>query len=151
MSSIFPRSEFVPDYWQQCDQLLPHALECIALDEQWNGDPEQQTTLINAVATSLANRTRYAEAEALYRQALHLSKNRLPPEHPLVANTLSDLGYFYFEQGNYPEAESLLQRALSLREQILDAEDPLLASSLNRLANLYQRQGKYPAARDLLM
>ena len=54
MSHLFPSEETAQaDYWQNREQLLPHALVCITLSEQRGNDETLRITLMNYVAIYL--------------------------------------------------------------------------------------------------
>ncbi len=150
MSYLFPSEEMTQaHYWQDCERLLPHALACIALSEQWSDNEARHVTLMCHVASYLSERARYSEAESLLQRALSMGEQILGSEHPLVSETCYKLGMLYLRQGKYTEAEPLLQRALSIREQILGVDHPQVATSFNGLGMLYLRQGKYIEAESL--
>jgi tetratricopeptide (TPR) repeat protein/DNA-binding XRE family transcriptional regulator len=149
MKQIFPHDKSQADYWQFCEQLLPHALVCIVLSEQWYENEVPHIALISHVATYLSNRAHYVQAEPLYQRAVQIGENALGSEHPLVAEALHGLAHLYREQGKYEEAEPLLQRALVIRERTLGGEHPLVPETLNELAILYRHQGKYKDAEPL--
>ena len=151
MSALFPSEEMTQaHYWQNCEQLLPHALACIELSEQWSDDKISYLTLICHVAAYLSERAHYTRAQQLLQRAAYIGEQVLGPTHSLVAEALYDLGILYLRQGKYAEAESLLQRALNIREQTLDAGHPQVAASLSGLGRFYLRQGKYAEAESLL-
>ncbi|GHO82455.1 FxSxx-COOH system tetratricopeptide repeat protein [Dictyobacter formicarum] len=147
MNNLFPSEEMTQaNYWQDCERLLPHALVCITLSEQYNSDHIVRITLMNHVATYLVNRAHYAEAEPLLRRALDYGEQALGTKHFTIAETLYKLGLLYLQQGKHEQAEPLLQRSLSIREQVLGTEHPQVAISLNGLGTLHLRQGKYERA-----
>ena len=138
------------DYWLTCERLLPHALECIAYT-QWDQDEAQaRITLASRVAMYLSQCARFAEAEPLFLQALHLQEQALEAHHPLVTETLNGLAILYRSQGKYQQAEPLFQQVLHLREQALGSEHPLVAEALHGLAILYAEQARYEEAEPLL-
>jgi tetratricopeptide (TPR) repeat protein/transcriptional regulator with XRE-family HTH domain len=143
MAHLFPSEETQANYWSDCEQLLSHALACLALSEQWDDGVVERITLMNHVAAYLSNSTRFSRAESLYQRALHLGKLSLEAEHLLIAETLHGLAILSRNQGNYAEAESLYRRALQIREHTLGVEHPLVAEILNSQASLFRRQGKY--------
>jgi tetratricopeptide (TPR) repeat protein len=150
MSALFPSDEMTQaHYWQNCERLLPHALACIELSEQWSDDKISYLILICHVAAYLSERARYTGAQQLLQRAVYISERVLGPRHFLVAEALHNLGTLYLRQGKYAEAESLLQRALNIREQTLGNNHPQVAVSLNVLAALYTDQGKYEQAESL--
>jgi tetratricopeptide (TPR) repeat protein/DNA-binding XRE family transcriptional regulator len=149
MCKLFP-SEFThPHYMRGCEQLLPHALACITLHVQEKTNETQLVTLMSHIATYLANRARFTEAERLFQQALHLGEQELGVEHLLTAEVLLRLATFYGIQGKYQQAEPLCERALRIREHALGHEHLLVAEALYNLAIPCSRQGKYQQAEDL--
>jgi tetratricopeptide (TPR) repeat protein len=61
------------------------------------------------VHLSLADQ--YADAEGLYKRSLAIREEKLGRDHPDVAQTLSNLGILYRNQGKYAEAEAHYKRA----------------------------------------
>lgn len=146
MSCIFPSDET----HIICEQLLPHALWCIKLSEQWKMNETPRTLLISHVATYLSKQARFSEAELLFQQALHTAEQALGAQHPLVAQVLLGLARLYNMQGKYEQAEPLCEKALYIREQMLGTNHLLIAEALHGLAIPYIRQGKYEQAEHLL-
>jgi nephrocystin-3 len=62
---------------------------------------------------------RLTEAEPLFKRALDLYAKALPPGHPDVAQSVSNLAALYQMQGRLSEAEPLYKRALELRQKAL--------------------------------
>jgi tetratricopeptide (TPR) repeat protein len=149
MNQLFPSSEAHINYCQICESLLPHALMCILLSEQWQEDVVLRITLTSHVASYLVYRARYAEAEPLLLQALYIGEYTLDSEHDSMVEIFYKLGVLYEMQGKYKEAEALLLRALRIQEKTSGTEHLLVARLLNRLAELYRAQGKYAEARSL--
>lgn len=102
-------------------------------------------------AALLYTQARYAEAEPLYKRSLRIREEALGPDHPLVAQSLNDLGVLYRTQGRYPEAEPLYQRSLAIRERALGASHPDTATSLNNLGRLFHDQGRFADAEALYL
>lgn len=148
MTSLFPSQKTYADYWQRCEQLLPHALVCLTLNEAYQQDAVARVTLMNRVTPYLTNRARFAEAESLYQQSLPLAEQALGSEHPLVIEALYGLGILYRHQGRYEEAEQVCQRALREGERALGKEHHLLVNLLNSLSVLYREQGRYEQAEE---
>ena len=149
MSQLFPPDGMQSDYFQICDQLLTHALICIKLLDNWEGDSEICISLMRSVAGYLLNQARYSEAKPLYLRSIHLAENTLSPEHPLMASILHGFATLYFKEGKYEDAEPLYKRALYIREQAPPSEHFRVATTLNKLADLYREQGKYDQAEPL--
>ena len=77
----------------------------------------------------------YAEAEALYRQALEIHRTTLGEEHPSYAVSLSNLTSLLEATGRYAEAEPLCQQAVEIVRTTLGDEHP----NTRRLAGNYGR------------
>lgn len=74
----------------------------------------------------------------------------LPADHPDLATSLNNLGYYRYRLGRYQESEALYQRALDVRERVLKADDPAIADTLTNLAELYKAQERSEDAIPLL-
>lgn len=135
--------------WQLDERLLPHAQACASLVREWNLKDPEATTLLEQAGAHLMKRARFDEAEPFLLLSLDIRKEFLESKHPLMANTLSNLGTLYREQLRYQKAEPLLERSLRIREENLQPDDPDLARALNNLALLYWNMGRYKAAEPL--
>jgi tetratricopeptide (TPR) repeat protein len=147
VNSAFPSVEY--ETWPECARLLPHALVCAELIEQWNLSFAEAARLLNQAGIYLSNRGRYLEALPLYQRALTVREQELGPTHPSTAISLNNLAELYRRQGKDAEALPLYQRALAIYEQELGPTHPNTATSLNNLALLYKSQGKYAEALPL--
>jgi len=105
--------------------------------------------VLNFLGVVLDAEAKYSEAEPLYQRALSIDEKVLGPEHPTVAEGLSNLARLYADQGKYAEAEPLFKRALVIHEKALGPEHPDVARDLNNLAALYDDQGRYAEAEPL--
>ena len=112
-------------------------------EKRWQG--------LTAPADELFKQGKYSDAESVAKEALQLAEVAFGPEHPAVAQSLSNLALLYQAQGKYAEAEPLYRRSLAIREKVLGPEHPDVAQSLNNLAELYRAQGKYAEAEPLLL
>lgn len=143
LDAMFPGSK--PATWKQCERLLLHVLACLE-----RASPTQKSlelaSLASKAAMYLCERARYAEAEPLYQQALHIREQMFGPEHLDVAHSLHNLANLYVKQGKYAEAELYYQRGIHIKETLLEPQHPDVAFSLHCLANLYAEQGKYTQA-----
>ena len=88
----------------------------------------------------------YSEAEQLFKRSLAIREKSLGPDHPDVAESLSNLAEVYRAQGKYGVAESLYELSLPILQKTLGPEHPTVATSLNNQAELYQDEGKYSEA-----
>lgn len=89
------------------------------------------------------------EAETLMRKALKKKETIFGSEHPVLAESLFDLGDLLREMNRYNDAEVLLLRALNLVGEP-SIKNPLSISILEALAEAYAQMGQTSAATDLL-
>jgi CHAT domain-containing protein/tetratricopeptide (TPR) repeat protein len=134
--------------------------EKISLDD--HSSPETEETLSPAavkdlqealqlvqLASQLVGQGRYSEAESLYKRSLAIRERALGPNHPDVAQSLSDLASLYELQGRYVDADALYQRAQSILENALAPNNLDVAKLLSNLAGLRYEQGRYVEAEAL--
>jgi tetratricopeptide (TPR) repeat protein len=84
----------------------------------------------------------YPKAQAMLSQALEMRKRLLTPEHPLLAQSLNDLGEAFRRQGKFVQAEALHRQALAMRKGLFGNRHPDVATSLNNLAESLRRQDR---------
>jgi tetratricopeptide (TPR) repeat protein len=101
------------------------------------------------LATIKNSRSRHPEAEGLARQALHFAKLALPPDHPAVAASWTNLALACRLQGNYLEAENAYRQAIAVWENSVGPTHPDLARGLMNLASFYHERGREAGAEDL--
>ena len=58
---------------------------------------------------------KYEQAEAMYQDALRISKALHGTDHPSVANLRIDLGLLYYAQEKYKQAEEMYLVALAIQ------------------------------------
>jgi tetratricopeptide (TPR) repeat protein len=101
---------------------------------------------MNNLANALWSRGSYAQAEALYSQAMDIQRRVLGPEHPDTLLSMSNLADAYAGQGKYAQAEALSSRTLEINRRVLGRDHPRTLDLLSVMAAMYQRQGKYALA-----
>ncbi len=112
-------------------------------------DDRHVATILRRLASILADREKYGEAEALRREALAMLKKSLGPEHRLVAEALGDLSFSLADKGELVEAEKLAREELAMRRKLQGNENPDVAASLADLAALLIHQENYAEAEAL--
>ena len=111
--------------------------DCIAREEARFGPHSFYPALGKAqLASILGQLDRSDEAEAMFRDALAIMRDVLPPEHPELPTTLGNFGTFLHRIGRFDEAGPLFEEALARREKILPPEHPAILTSRNQLAVL---------------
>jgi CHAT domain-containing protein/tetratricopeptide (TPR) repeat protein len=83
-------------------------------------------------------------------EALAIRRKALPPLHPLLATSLSNLGVLLQIMGEPAEARPLFEEVLAIHRKALPPLHPLLANDLNNLGCLLNDMGKHAEARPLL-
>lgn len=86
-----------------------------------------------------SSKSRYAEAEPLYKRSLAIDEKALGTKHPYVALDLNNLAGLYQAQGRYEKAEPLYKRSLAIKEKALGPEHPHVATSLETYAALLRQ------------
>ncbi|MEM7587894.1 MAG: serine/threonine-protein kinase, partial [Acidobacteriota bacterium] len=98
----------------------------------------------------LAATGEHKAAEALYLGALEHRRQQLGTTHPLVAETLTELGDLFFTRGEPQRAEDHFRQALEIRQQHFEGEHPAIAASLNDVATARYSRGAPAEALPLL-
>jgi tetratricopeptide (TPR) repeat protein len=140
-----------PVCWEKCQRLLPQVQQCSQMIERWRIPSPEAATLLHQAGYYLRERGGYAEAEALYRQALRIRMECLGPDHLETAHTEYHLARLCADQGRYAEAEQFYLQALAIRERILGSEHPAIAQCLNSRALLYWFWEKHEQAEQLYL
>ena len=82
----------------------------------------------------------------LFTRALELEQRLLGPDHPSIADTLSNLATAQTVRGDHTAATAGLERSLVILERELGPDHPTVAVSLNNLAQSRLAQGDQEAA-----
>ncbi len=80
---------------------------------------------------ALLNNSRYADAEAIFREQLRIAEASFPRDSAEVSRPLFFLGETYRQTSRCAEAESYYSRALAAREKNLGPEHPDVGRTLN--------------------
>jgi len=108
-------------------------------------DPLRSQAL-TSLADAKVQLGKFAEAEALCREALAADRERGPEGAAVLAQTLDSLGRTYFYSGDLAAAEAPLRESFTLRERALGMRHSLTAISLENLAALLYQTGRYDEA-----
>jgi tetratricopeptide (TPR) repeat protein len=121
--------------WATLDPLAPHAL-ALARRADEAGIPDPPTRLMNELGSLFYAKSRYAEAEPLYRRALAIDEAWYGPDHPNVAIRLNNLASIAQATDRLAEAEAFDTPRARDRRGELQADHPEVAIDLNNLAQL---------------
>jgi tetratricopeptide (TPR) repeat protein len=148
LDRVLPSPEWDQKGWRLWERLAPH---CRILLRYLRDHPlkPKATRMMGALAVWLRNRAEHGEAEPLLRQVLAIQEQDLGPEHPDVAQSLTNLAELYERKGQYAETEPLYKRALAILEKAHGPEHPDLSKTLNSFARSYRVQSRFADAEPL--
>jgi serine/threonine protein kinase/tetratricopeptide (TPR) repeat protein len=148
VNRVFPEGDQVAT-WSQCQRCMPNVRTCLPLIETWHMTFPEAARLLDQAGLYLLEHAQYTQAKILFQKALAIREEMVGPEHPDVAESLSNLAGPSLYQGMYAQAEPLFERSLAIRMRIQGPTHPDVAVALNNLALLYNQQGKYAQAEPL--
>ncbi|MFN6199779.1 MAG: tetratricopeptide repeat protein [Dolichospermum sp.] len=146
---------------QEVSVFSPEQLEASLAEaiQQWGADSSKTEVLYSQLGTLYAERVESAKstnrqkelilAQEYLEKAIVLQTKFQKLE--VLATSLNNLAYLYYNQGKYSEAEPLYLDALAMRKRLFTGDHSDVAQSLNNLAILYRNQGKYSEAEPLYL
>jgi tetratricopeptide (TPR) repeat protein len=124
------------------------------VDREFDGQPLLAIDLNDDFGETLVNQGRFHEGRARLEKALALAERNLPPDSPVIAETLVNLVSLAEQTGTLMEARPLAERALSILEPLRASEPVLLGNAKFLRASILLFEGKAdaaePVARDAL-
>jgi tetratricopeptide (TPR) repeat protein len=111
---------------------------------------ELQVRVLEQLATADLNANDLVASERIYEQALEARIKLSGETHPMVSETLNNLGAVAYLRGERPRAESFYQRALNIDRRVLGKEHPDVAVDMNNLALLYVERREFALAITML-
>ena len=133
------------------DEALAKANALIKLSQDENGgDTSQHAEALSWAAYLHVVQGDVQGASNYFEQAVEIYGRVLPADHPDLATSLNNLGYYRYRLGRYQEAEALYQRALDIRESVLKPNDPAIADTLTNLGELYKARERADESIPLL-
>lgn len=112
------------------------------------------TTDLAASLSELANSHFYAGhydiSDTINRRVLDMHRRLYGDRHPLVADTLINLGEIQVQSGHYAEAEVFDREALDITQAWYGRDNPETASAMTILGRVLVYEKHYDAAADLL-
>lgn len=107
--------------------------------EQLDGQPDIQARMFDAAGQVYMALGQYEDARPLLERSLDLRKKVHGEKHPMVSESLHNLGRLHIENGNYSIGGELYREGLRLRREHLPPEDPRIAESLYHVGMYYLR------------
>ena len=158
------RSQFLNSYTSEeltaiAGLTLEEKLERIArlehLLKEFQSLPDAQRNLLDEarLMTSLASLyyelARFNDATPLFEAVLRIYREKLPEQHPDIAEGMNNLALLYSTQGRDTDAENLYEKALEIKNSVpFNSKD--YAIGMRNLSLLYIKQKRYDEAESLL-
>lgn len=88
-------------------------------------------------------------SEEVFVDCFENSKETLGPSHPRTLAVMSELGTFYFKQGNFELATPMFVEILEKCKMVYGVDDPHTRTAMLNLTEVYKAQGEHAKA-DML-
>ncbi|MBA4189547.1 MAG: hypothetical protein C0467_16295 [Planctomycetaceae bacterium] len=123
-------NDILPQSWEKqrsktADTLLKEAAEKFRTGLQ--DQPLTKARLSEAVANSLTSFGDYKSAEPIFKEALALRRQHLPPNHPDVIENELAIGRMYWNLGDFPAALEWFRGAMAKQRNNGASEEAILA------------------------
>jgi tetratricopeptide (TPR) repeat protein len=142
VENAFPRDSTDVRSWDECDQLLAHALRASEFSDIYSGPSETGARLLHRVGVYLRERAQFAEAKAVLEGARSAGDRAEHTDHSTQVLILKDLAPVLEGLGELAGAGQCLERALSIAEAHFGHSSHLVADVLTQLARNSQSQGR---------
>ena len=133
-------------------RLLPHARRCVRQIDYLGALHQLESVDASFSLLSLGKlfhvQDNFAEAEKMYRLALHGFEQAGDPDRLCTVDTVLGLGEISDFLGKHTEAEKMYLRALGKQERIFGPDHELTIQTVNQLGDLYRNQGKQAKAEE---
>ncbi|CAF1683853.1 unnamed protein product, partial [Adineta ricciae] len=128
-----------------------NAAESLCQSLLTNTDGKDDSLLSPYLISYLLGRTKqaqgnYNQALALYHHSITNVAQLLPPTHPNLAASYTNIGLVHSDMGNYTQALEYLQKALSTQTESLPPNRPNLAGSYTNIGLVHREMGNYSQA-----
>ena len=147
VAAAFPSDSELPETWDTCSRLLPHALAAAEHAEKLSVEPEAAGYVLNQIGLYLLGRAELAEAKRAFERALAIYAAAFGSGHEYVATTINNLGSVLKALGDLEGARAHFERALAIDKAAFGPEHPEVATDVNNLGSVLRAQGDLEAAR----
>jgi eukaryotic-like serine/threonine-protein kinase len=120
------------------------------VDRELADDPRLQADLLNDFGEIRGSQGDLAVSKALFQRALPLHEQTLPPDSPVLANTLVNLGIIESYMGQELAGKPYLERAVSILERHAETEGDALSNARTALVGIHMAQNELEKALALL-
>lgn len=111
---------------------------------------ELKVRVLEQLATARLETNDLAASERLYEQTLQARIKLSGEIHPMVSETLNNLGAVAYLRGESVRAEGFYRHALEVDQRLLGKEHPDVAVDMNNLALLYVERREFARALPML-
>ena len=124
--------------------------ESVRIDSASGAPDQDRAASLSELANSYFYAGRLDLSEFLNKRVLAMHRRIYGDRHPLVADTLINLGAIEFERGRYAAAEKFDRQALEIDEAWYGKDHPETASALTILGRALVYQHRYAEAGEVL-
>lgn len=117
--------------------------------EETTADKERLGALYTKLGNAFHLAGSYEPAEHFLRRAIEIRESLFGSDHPVVAESLNELGKILIAKGDYTEAEVLCRRSNDIYLKECGEMNVMTARSLNNLAALLYSIAKYDEAETI--
>jgi eukaryotic-like serine/threonine-protein kinase len=132
------------------DQSFPVLEEAVRLQSGPSGVTADLAASLSELANSHFYAGHYDTSESLNQRVLTIDRQLYGERHPLVADTLINLGAIQFQKGNYTESEKFNRQALDIVQSWYGNVHPETADAMTILGQSLTYQKRFDEAADLL-
>jgi serine/threonine-protein kinase len=132
------------------DQSFPVLEEAVRLQSGPAGATADLAASLSELANSHFYAGHYDTSESLNQRVLTIERRLYGERHPLVADTLINLGAIQFQKGNYVESEKFNRQALDIVQSWYGKVHPETADAMTILGQSLTYQKRFGEAADLL-
>jgi CHAT domain-containing protein/tetratricopeptide (TPR) repeat protein len=118
------------------------------IEARYGADDARVIRCLHELASVLNTLGRSREALPVLDRAITMAE-KVDPNHPALANCLSQVGFAQVHQQHYDAAKVAIERALALREKRFGPSSPDVAQSLGDLSAVYHAQAHFQQAEAL--
>lgn len=123
-------------------EMLDLGADRLADDKELSEYPLTKAAIMEAIGDAYRQLGLFTNAEPLLTEALEIRRDLLPANHPDLASSLQNLGWYYHERGNYPIATVMYDEALQIRRLMPDDEGlRLVSNTLHNKAWMLANEG----------
>ncbi len=121
------------------------------IERELRDQPLVQANLMDVIGAVYGNLRLFDESKPLLENALEARTRLLGNQHPVVADSLQNLGANQLAKGELAAAEPLYRQALEIRERVFGGEHLSVAETLNDLGVLFRRTDRLQEAERVLL